>query len=132
MTTNKQISFTDTNTDFSIEHLSSVSSNSDIEKEINITYYDILNNWGKQFLSKEFFFQDSSVFLNVDLSSVWPRFEIITETYQKEAVKEEIPEEMLEYDIVFHIPPQRSYKIKMNVKSIKKGELKFVEPEGIL
>ena len=44
----------------------------------------------------------------------------------------ETTEEMLEYDVVVHIPPKRSYTIQMRVESIEKGEPIIVEPEDIL
>ena len=34
----------------------------------------------------------------------------------------------LEEDIVIKMPPKKSYKVKVIIKSVKKGELNIVEP----
>ena len=34
-----------------------------------------------------------------------------------------------EADIVFNVPSKKSYEVKMNVKSVEKGKVKFVEPD---
>lgn len=33
------------------------------------------------------------------------------------------------YDIVVHIPPKKKYTVKINIKAIRKGEPKILEPE---
>jgi len=70
--------------------------------------------------------------LEIDRSSVWPRFEKDIVTSPVKIIKEVEPEEMLEYDVVVRIPPKRTYAIQMRVEDIKKGEPIIVEPEDIL
>ena len=125
MITNKIITDYGTCIYHPLEYPSSESSNVEV---VDSERKNILNNWPNGTIMKESFFQHPSVFINVDLSSVLPRIEIINETYQKEPEKEDKFRDLLEYNLVFRIPPQKSYKINMNIKSIKKGVIKFVEP----
>jgi hypothetical protein len=39
-----------------------------------------------------------------------------------------IPEEMMEFDEIVHMPPLKQYTLKVKVKSIKKAEPRIVEP----
>ena len=68
----------------------------------------------------------------IDLSSVHPHFDPMSETYVTEVLSEEdIINGMLEHDFIVRMPPKRRYAIKLEVKSIKKAEPRFVEPERI-
>ena len=69
----------------------------------------------------------------IDSSSVLLRFETKNETsLMKGVIKEATFEEVIEYDMVVRIPPKRRYTIQMSVKNVEKGELRIVEPDGIL
>lgn len=68
----------------------------------------------------------------IDSSSVHPYVEPMIRTYLIEEPGEEfLLEDLLDYDLVFKMPPKRKYSIELEVKSIKKAEPKFVEPELI-
>ncbi len=126
--TNQQLLRDVTYKDFFEEYQSSESTNNEIKKE---EYY-IFDKFsticiGYRGLNGIYHLNFSSL-IDVDLSSVFPHLEINNETYQKEPVKEEIIEDISEYNLVFRIPPQKIYKIRMNVKSIKKGVIRIIEP----
>ena len=76
-------------------------------------------------IPKESFYQNPTVYLMFDFSSVSPRFEIITETYQEKITKDKIPELPIELDIVFRLPPKKSYNININVKRYRKKCIKI-------
>ncbi len=79
-----------------------------------------------------FFYRSLLPSFEIDLSSVHPYFEPMSETYVTEVLSEEdIINEMLEHDFVVRMPPRRRYAIELEVKSIKKAEPRFVELEWI-
>lgn len=65
----------------------------------------------------------------LDQSSVQPHFEIRNETCLIESTFEENFTTMLEYNEVVQIPPKRKYRIELEVKSIRRAEPKFIEPD---
>ena len=69
--------------------------------------------------------------LEVDSSSVRPRFEIGSETYSlDQGVPDlEIPEEILEVDIVVKMPPRKRYSLPGVILSWKKGEPPLVHSD---
>jgi hypothetical protein len=70
--------------------------------------------------------------LETDLSSIWPHFEIKSETSRFEEISErEIPEDMLEFDIAVRMPPVKEWYARVKVKSVEKATPRIVEPEGI-
>jgi len=83
---------------------------------------------------KKCFFWPSLIqsYSEIDLSSVHPHFEPMTRTSLNEEPDEKfLLEDLLDYDIIFRMPPKRKYTIELEVKSIKKAKPKFVEPEWI-
>lgn len=79
-----------------------------------------------------FFYRSLPAPFEIDLSSVYPYFELMTRTSLIEEIYEEIlPEEMLEYDVVVQMPPKRRYNIELEIRGIKKAEPKIVESEWI-
>jgi hypothetical protein len=69
--------------------------------------------------------------LETDLSSIWPHFEIKSETSKFEEISErEIPEDMLEFDIAVRMPPVKEWYARVKVKSVEKATPRIVEPEG--
>lgn len=65
---------------------------------------------------------------NFDISSIAPNIEIRDETYPAERI---IPEDVFEHehDIVFRMPPKKTYKIRIKVGNVTRGRFRFVEPE---
>ncbi len=110
------------------QYLSSPSTSMD---EIDIAEFplNILSNLKQKNIKRSFSL--ISVLEN-DLSSIWPRFEIKSETasieeVEKEKVTEIISEEdialeMVENDFVVKMPPKKKYEIHVLVKNIKRGE----------
>ena len=79
--------------------------------------------------------------LEIDLSSIWPHFEIKRETSSIEEAgkniaeiisEEELISEMVEQDFVIRMPPKKRYKIHVVVRNVKKGKPRVVEPDEIL
>ena len=79
-----------------------------------------------------FSYQSLQPLSEIDLSSVHPKFEVVSETYATENLTEEnIIDEMLEYDIIVRMPPRRMYTVTLEIMSIKKAEPRVVEPDWI-
>ncbi|MCK4245078.1 MAG: hypothetical protein KAX20_05580 [Candidatus Omnitrophica bacterium] len=83
-------------------------------------------------LKGPFLYQALSL-LEIDLSSVWPRYEIKNETSLIEEIvdisEEDIVTEMLEHDFIVRMPPRKRYTVEMKVENIRRGEPRIVEPE---
>lgn len=47
----------------------------------------------------------------------------------KEPIKRSSLEEDIEYDVVVHLPPKRSYLVNVKIESIRRAEPNIVEPE---
>lgn len=108
---------------------------------------EILDNlfsiWMRQkWLRAPFFYRSLFPLLEIDLSSVRPHFEIknvtslidepVGETIFGHMSEEDIVMEMVEHDFIVRMPPKKRYTIQVEVKNIKKGELRIVEPEEFL
>ncbi|MCD6231266.1 hypothetical protein J7K28_01375 [Candidatus Aerophobetes bacterium] len=86
----------------------------------------------KQKLLTKLFYQSLLASFEIDLSSVYPRFEPVTITSSVEEFYEEIlPEETLEHDIIVRMPPVKQYIIEVKIKSVEKAIPRIVEPEGL-
>jgi hypothetical protein len=86
----------------------------------------------QELLKKPLFYRSLLPSFKIDLSSVYPLFEPMSETYVTEVLSEEdIISEVLEHDFVVRMPPRRRYAIELEVKSIKKASPRFVESEWI-
>jgi len=48
---------------------------------------------------------------------------------QVQISEEDIAIEMLEHDFIVKMLPKKIYKIKVHIRSVKKGELRLVEPD---
>jgi hypothetical protein len=66
----------------------------------------------------------------IDLSSVMPRIEVISETFEREAI-ESFPGEELEFNIIVRMPPLKRGTAKVRVKNVRKATPHVSEPEGI-
>jgi len=87
---------------------------------------------GQKRLKVPFFYRNLSTLFEIDISSVYPHFEIKSETSLiGEAIEEVIPEEMLEFDVVVRMSPIKEYTARVRIKSIEKAIPHIVEPKGI-
>ncbi|MDL1971056.1 MAG: hypothetical protein LWW94_08820 [Candidatus Desulfofervidaceae bacterium] len=69
--------------------------------------------------------------LRIDWSTVCPNFEIKSETSVSEMLKDTFYEE-IEHDVIVCLSPRKRYTLEINIKAIRKGEPKIIEPEEIL
>ena len=123
--------------DYPIQYFSSPSTG--IE-DIDITdlWDSILSQWMRERPEKSFYHSLISLLnlLEIDFSSIRPHFEIKTETSLiKELTtisEEDIAMEMVEHDFVVKMPPKKRYKIRVHVRSGRKGEPRLVEPDDFL
>ncbi len=68
--------------------------------------------------------------LEVDLSTVYPRFEAKSETRLEHSLSDEaILEDMLDHELFARMPPKKSYRKTVNIASIKKPLPKVVKVE---
>ena len=90
----------------------------------------VLSKWIRERPKRPFY--HSLIFLfETDLSSIWPRFEIKSETSMlEEILGRETPEDMLEFDIYVRMPPMKEWSQQVRVKSVEKAAPRIVEPEG--
>jgi len=96
---------------------------------------------GKRF-RKPFLYHSFMSLLENDWSSIWPYFEIKTETSLiEEMTRESVPEiiseedlaiEMVKHDFVVKMPPKKKYRIQVLVRSLRKGEPRVVESDEFL
>ena len=70
--------------------------------------------------------------LRIDWSTVCPNFEIKNETFVSETFEDTFYEEIVEHDVVVCMPLKKRCTVEINIKTIRKGESKIVEPEEIL
>jgi len=77
------------------------------------------------------FFQNLLPLIEADLSTVYPLIKSTNETWKLGASTAElVPVEMLESDIVVRMRPKKAYAVSLQVKGIKKGMPKIVDPQG--
>ena len=115
--------------DYPIQYFSSPSTEI---KQIDITdiWDSVLSKWIIERPKRPVYHSLLSL-LEIDLSSIWPHFEIKTETSLFEEIFEkEIPEDIVEFDIVVRMPPVKERTIWVKVKSVEKATPRIVEPEG--
>ena len=118
-----------TNQDYPIQYLSNPSTSIE-EMDIRDFLINILSNLIRQNVKRPSYLSLISI-LETDLSSIWPRFEIKSETaLLEETFVEKFMEDMLEFDIVVQMPPLREWSARVKVKSIEKAKPHIVEPEG--
>lgn len=124
---------------YPIQHPSAVSSGVE-EIDINDIWDSLLSVWiQEKWFRKPFLYHSLMPLLEIDWSSVRPHFEIKNETSLiEEAVgktisghisEEDIVMEMLEHDFIVRVPPKKRYTVELEVKNIRKGEPRIVEPE---
>jgi hypothetical protein len=102
----------------------------DTVEELNILFASLMNQRFKRLI----LYRSLIPLFEIDLSSVRPRFDMKSETFEtgvKEISEDMIVAEMLKYDIVIHLPPVREYPIKIKVERVEKATPRVVEPEGI-
>jgi len=91
---------------------------------------NLLSTWMRK-RPKKLFYHSLIPLLEIDLSSIWPHFEIKNETSLIEGMLEmAVPEDMLEFDIVVRMPPMKEWSARLRVKSVEKATPRIVEPEG--
>jgi len=115
--------------DYPIQYFSS--SSTEI-KQIDITdiWDSVLSKWIIERPNRPVYHSLLSL-LEIDLSSIWPQFEVKTETSLfKEISEKEIPEDIVEFDIVVRMLPVKERTIWVKVKSVEKATPRIVEPEG--
>jgi len=118
-----------TNQDYPIQYLSNPSTSIE-EMDIRDFLINILSNLIRQNVKRPSYLSLISI-LETDLSSIWPRFEIKSETaLLEETFVEKFMEDMLEFDIVVQMPPLREWSARVKVKSVEKAKPHIVEPEG--
>jgi hypothetical protein len=91
---------------------------------------NVLSTWMRKRPKEPFYYSLISLF-EIDLSSIWPHFEIKSEIPLIEEILEKvIPEDMLEFDIIVRMPPMKEWSARLRVKSVEKATPRIVEPEG--
>jgi len=125
--------------DYSTQHFSNPSS--EIKQIDIIDIWDsVLSKWIIERPKRPDYHSLLSL-LEIDLSSIWPHFEIKTETSAIEEARKNITEiisedelisEMVEEDFVVRMPTKKRYKIHVVVRNVKKGKPRVVEPDEIL
>jgi len=125
--------------DYSTQHFSNPSTEI---KQIDITdIWDSVLSKGIIERPKRPIYHSLLSLLEIDLSSIWPHFEIKTETSAIEEAGKNITEiisedelisEMVEQDFVVRMPPKKRYKIHVVVRNVKKGKPRVVEPDEVL
>lgn len=100
------------------------------EIDIRDIWDSVLSKWVRE-RPKGLFYHSLISLLETDLSSIWPHFEIKRETSMFEEILErELPDDMLEFDIVVRMPPMKVWSARVRVKSVEKATPCIVEPEG--
>lgn len=126
--------------DYPIQYFSSPSTG--IEDIDIIDIWDsVLSNWARERPKRPFYHSLISL-LETDLSSIWPHFEIKSETSSIEGVgrekatetisEEDIALEMIKHDFVTKMSPKKKYKIHVLVRSVRRGEPRIVESDEFL
>lgn len=102
-----------------------------MEDEMSEVFEYIMSNLAKISFRKKFY-PNLVPLLRIDWSTVCPNFEIKNETFVSETFEDTFYEEIVEHDVVVCMPPKKRYTVEINIKTIRKGEPKIVEPEEIL
>ena len=124
---------------YPIQYPSAVSSGLE-EIDINDIWNSLLSGWiQEKGFRHPFLYPSLMSLLEIDWSSVRPHFEIKNETSLiEEAVGKAIPKyiseedivmEMVEHDFIVRMPPKKRYIVELEVKDVRKGEPRIVEPE---
>jgi len=119
-----------TNQDYSPQ-LQSLSSPSTSMEEVDIMDFliNVIANLIRQDIRRPPYFSLGSI-LETDISSIWPRFEMKSETaLLKETFAEKSIEDLLEFDIIVRMSPIKEWSAQVKVKSIEKAMPCIVEPE---
>jgi len=77
--------------------------------------------------------KDLFTMFKVDVSSTYPLFEprnrsSLIKEFDEGITPEEVPEEILEYDVFVRFLPVKEYTIKLKIKSMEKATPRIVEP----
>jgi len=114
--------------DYPIQHFFSPSTGI---KETETDIWDsVLSKWIRKHPKRLFYHSLISLF-EIDLSSIWPHFEIKNDTSLFEEIfDKEISEDIVEFDIVVRMPPMKEWSTQVKVKSVEKATPHIVEPEG--
>lgn len=117
---------------YPIPHLFSGSSTE--QTDINEILDNLFSTWVREIKGVFYFYQSLLPVLELDLSSVCPRFEIKSETSMieiKEISEEIIVAGMIKDDFIVKMPPIREHTLRVKIKSIEKAHPHIVEPEGV-
>jgi len=74
---------------------------------------------------------EKKVMFEYDISTTNPLLKIDNETYNKlliHRINELIDENSIEIELNVLVAPTKKYEIEVEIKNIKKGELKFIDP----
>jgi hypothetical protein len=94
-------------------------------------FSELLVNWAREkSINIPISYQALMLLFEIDLSSVLPRFEVRSETFERETI-EIFPEEELEFNIFVRMPPVKRWTARVRVKNIRKATPHVSEPEGI-
>lgn len=124
---------------YPIQYPSAISSRVE-EVDINDIWNSLLSVWVQEKPFRHPFLYPSLMsLLEIDWSSVRPHFEVKNETSLiEEAVEKAIPKyiseedivmEMVGHDFIVRMPPKKRYIVELEVKDVRKGEPRIVEPE---
>ena len=120
--------------DYPIQYFTSPSTGI-VEMDIMEIWDSVLSTWIRK-LSEKLSYPDLTSLLETDSSSIWPHFEIKTETSLIKGLttisEEDIAMEMIEHDFVVKMPPKKRYKIQVHVRNIRKGKPRPVELDEFL
>jgi len=115
--------------DYPIQYFSNPSTGIE-EIDIRDFWSSVLFNWIRK-QQKRPIYRSLGSLIDLDMSSILPRFEIKSETSMFEEILEMvIPEEILEFDVVVRMPPIKVQSLRVRVKSVEKATPSIVEPEG--
>jgi hypothetical protein len=97
----------------------------DIREELD----RIFSSWVSQYKNVPLY-ESLSLMVQTDVSSIYPRFKLRSETSLVEKLsEEEIVVEMLEHDFIVRMLPKKSYTIELEVTNIRRAKPRIVEPE---
>ncbi|HEC32506.1 MAG: hypothetical protein DRG59_06975 [Deltaproteobacteria bacterium] len=78
-----------------------------------------------------FLYRNLINWINTDWSSIWPLFEVKSDSsLLDEFFIDTFLSDLIEYDVLVFAEPRSRKKIRFNVRSVRKGTPCIVEPEG--
>lgn len=102
--------------------------------DINDLVDTLSSAWMKQKRFRLWQLQSLLYLLEIDFSSIRPRFETKSETFSmlgEEVSEESIIDWLVETDYTVRLPPVKTETVRMRMKSTEKASPHVIEPEGI-